>query len=276
MWESDRFCSGGESFSVSKPVIQASDDPTLFLSGRRGIFHCKFPMAPGLYEVHLLFAETAGLQENARTVGFSLNGGSTNSLDVVDDAGQGDAATTKVFTDVEPESDGSIHLDFTTPDSFLNAVEIMPGVPHRMLPVRIVAGRRSSYRDLSGNLWLPDRYHFGGEKSGRPFLRVEADLPTGRPTVTMYASLEFGQTLTVSPPQILITSLQDSSIHGSGTDNLTVLLSGMHLTGQATCTTSASVNMFTTQYDLRVGGHSDQAQLDSLFSGAAQDFYGLR
>jgi len=92
MWESDRFCSGGESFSVSKPVIQASDDPTLFLSGRRGIFHCKFPMAPGLYEVHLLFAETAGLQENARTVGFSLNGGSTNSLDVVDDAGQGDAA----------------------------------------------------------------------------------------------------------------------------------------------------------------------------------------
>jgi len=165
MWESDRFCSGGESFSVSKPVIQASDDPTLFLSGRRGIFHCKFPMVPGLYEVHLLFAETAGLQENARTVGFSLNGGSTNSLDVVDDAGQGDAATTKVFTDVEPESDGSIHLDFMTPDSFLNAVEIMPGVPHRMLPVRIVAGRRSSYRDLSGNLWLPDRYHFGGRAS---------------------------------------------------------------------------------------------------------------
>ena len=57
-------------------------------------------------------------------------------------------------------------------------------------------------------------------------------------------------------------TLQDSSVHGSGTGNLTVSLTGMYLTGQATCTTLGLVNLFTTQYDLRVSGHSDWAQMD--------------
>ncbi len=165
VWDTDRFCAGGDSFSVAQPLIQGTNDPQLFQGGRHGVFHCSFPVTPGVYEVHLLFAETAGLQENARTVGFSLNGGRTNSLDVVDDAGGDDAATTKVFTDVEPTTDGSIHLDFTAPDSFLNALEILPGIPHRPLPVRILAGRNAPYRDSSGNLWLPDQSFFGGRPS---------------------------------------------------------------------------------------------------------------
>jgi hypothetical protein len=53
---------------------------------------------------------------------------------VVDDAGGDDIATTKVFTDVAPASDGNIHVDFTTPDAFVNAIEILQGTPHRMLP----------------------------------------------------------------------------------------------------------------------------------------------
>jgi hypothetical protein len=165
MWEADHFCSGGDSFSVSKPGIQGTDDPQLFVGGRRGVFHCSFPMPPGSYEVHLLFAETAGLQENARAVTFSVNGGPVNTLDVVDDAGAGDAATTKVFTDVEPQKDGAVHLEFTNPLSFLNAVEIFPGLPQRALPIRIVAGRHSSFNDAAGNVWLPDRYYFGGRAS---------------------------------------------------------------------------------------------------------------
>jgi Malectin domain len=165
VWDTDRFCSGGDSFSVAQPSIQGTNDTELFKGGRHGVFHCSFPVTPGVYEVHLLFAETAGLQENARTVGFSLNGGPTNSLDVVDDAGSNNSATTKVFTDIEPTSDGNIHLDFTAPDSFLNAVEILPGIAHRPLPVRILAGRNAPYRDSSGNLWLPDQSFFGGRPS---------------------------------------------------------------------------------------------------------------
>lgn len=160
-WESDRFCTGGDSFSVTGHMIQGTEDAQLFSAGRHGAFHCRYPVAPGTYEVHLLFAETSGFLENSRNVAFSINGGPVVNLDVVDDAGGDDIATTKVFTDVRPESDGTIHLDFNAPESFLNAVEILPGASHGMVPVRIVAGP-SLYRDSKGNVWVPDRYFFGG------------------------------------------------------------------------------------------------------------------
>jgi hypothetical protein len=164
IWNPDQFCSGGSTFSVTGHTIQGTEDVPLFSSGRRGMFHCKYRVPPGVYEVHLLFAETSGLQENSRNVGFSINGGPSYNLDVVDDAGGDDIATTKVLADVAPTSDGTIHLDFTTPDAFVNAIEILPGTPHGMLPVRIVVGH-SSYRDSKGNIWRSDRYFFGGRLS---------------------------------------------------------------------------------------------------------------
>jgi hypothetical protein len=163
-WESDHFCSGGTTFSVTGHTIQGTEDPALFSSGRRGVFYCSYPVQPGAYEVHLLFAETSGLQENSRNVGFSINGGPLTTLDVVDDAGGDDISTTKVFTDVAPASDGTIHVDFVTPEAFVNAIEILPGTPHRMLPVRIVVGH-FPYTDSSGNVWVPERYVFGGRLS---------------------------------------------------------------------------------------------------------------
>ena len=159
-WEKDRFCSGGSSFSVAGHVIRGTEDAQLFSTGRRGVFHCSYPVQPGTYEVHLLFAETAGILENSRNVAFSINGSATN-LDVVDDAGGNDIATTKVFLDIAPQNDGMIHVDFNTPESFLNAIEILPGTPQRMLPIRIIAGP-SLYGDSNGNVWMPDRYFFGG------------------------------------------------------------------------------------------------------------------
>lgn len=163
-WDSDHFCSGGTSFSVTDHSIQGTQDPQLFFSGRRGVVHCNFPVPPGTYEVHLLFAETSGLQEASRNVAFSINGGPPTNLDVVDDAGGNDIATTKVFTDVAPASDGTVHVDFANSEAFVNAIEILQGAPHRMLPVRIVVGH-SPYRDSNGNVWMPDRYFFGGRLS---------------------------------------------------------------------------------------------------------------
>ncbi len=163
-WMSDRFCSGGSSFSVTGHTIQGTEDPQLFTAGRRGIFHCNYPVPPGVYEIHLLFAETAGFQENSRFVGFSINGKPLTTLDLVDDAGGNDISTTKVYPDVEPESDGTIRLDFSNPDAFLNAIEIRPSTAHRVLPVRIVVGH-SPYHDSQGNIWMPDRYFFGGRLS---------------------------------------------------------------------------------------------------------------
>jgi hypothetical protein len=166
-WATDNFCSGGTAFSVAGHIIQGTEDSELFSSGRRGIFRCGYPVPPGTYELHLLFAETAGLQENSRNVVFSINGRPPTSLDVVDDAGGDDMATTKVVTDVAPASDGTIHLDFSTPESFVNAIEILPSAPNRVLPVRIVVGH-SPYLDSNHNVWVSDRYFFGGRVSDFP------------------------------------------------------------------------------------------------------------
>jgi hypothetical protein len=163
-WDRDTFCSGGEPFSVTGRTIQGAEDPQLFAAGRRGAFHCQYPVPPGTYELHLLFAETSGLQEASRNVAFSVNGGPLQNLDVVDDAGGSDIATTKVIIDVAPASDGTIHLDFATSEAFLNAIEILPGIAHRMLPVRIIVGH-AAFRDSSNNAWMPDRYYFGGRLS---------------------------------------------------------------------------------------------------------------
>jgi hypothetical protein len=85
-------------------------------------------------------------------------------MDVVDDAGGDDIATTKIFTGVSPASDGTIHVDFTDPQSFVNAIEILQAPSHGMLPARIVVGH-SAYLDSNGNVWTPDRYFFGGRLS---------------------------------------------------------------------------------------------------------------
>jgi len=163
-WDSDHFCSGGSSFSVTGHIIQGTQDPQLFSSGRRGVFHCNYPVPPGTYEIHLLFAETSGLQEASRNSAFAINGGPPVNLDVVDDAGGDDMATTKIITDVTPAGDGAIHVDFASSEAFVNAIEILESVPHRMLPIRIVVGH-SPHRDSNGNVWMPDRYFFGGRLS---------------------------------------------------------------------------------------------------------------
>jgi hypothetical protein len=163
-WQSDRFCSGGNTFSVTGHTILGTDDTQLFSSGRQGMFKCSYPVPSGLYEVRLLFAETAGLQENRRNVVFSINGASPENLDVMDDAAGDDIATTKIYTGIAPGKDGMIHIDFMSQDSFVNGIEILPSANERMLPVRIIAGH-SAYRDASGNLWQPDRYFFGGRLS---------------------------------------------------------------------------------------------------------------
>jgi hypothetical protein len=176
-WSSDTFCAGGTSFSAPARPILGTFDTQLFLSGRSGLFRCAFPVPAGTYEVHLLFAETTSVEETGRTVDFSLNGGPTRSVDVVDDAGGNDTATEKVFTNIQPEQDGKIYFDFTSNQSYLNAIEILPAIPDRMLPVRIYAGE-TPYHDSEGNLWLPNRYYFGGRESHYEVVDA-ANLPDG-------------------------------------------------------------------------------------------------
>ena len=160
-WMPGNYCTGGDSLSESIHQIAGTEDPTIFLGGLRGHAHCVFPVDPGIYEVHLLFAEASDLPEATDRSVFSLNGGENISLDLVDDAGGDFIADTKVFRGVRPEYDGTIHIDFAGEISALKAVEFLPAPSEEILPIRIVAGSKL-YKDPEGNVWLPDRYVIGG------------------------------------------------------------------------------------------------------------------
>jgi hypothetical protein len=155
------YCSGGANLSESNQRVAGTEDPAIFLGGIRGNAHCVFPVDPGIYEVHLLFAEASDLLEATSRAVFSLNGGDNISLDVVDDAGGDYIADTKVLRGVRPENDGTIHIDFVSEISAIKAVEILPAPSEALLPIRIVAGL-NVYKDPEGIIWLPDRYVLGG------------------------------------------------------------------------------------------------------------------
>jgi hypothetical protein len=160
-WTPGNYCASGASLSEPSQRIAGTEDPAIFLGGVRGHTHCVFSVDPGIYEVHLLFAEASDLPEATNRSVVSLNGGENISLDIVDDAGGDYIADTKVFRGVRPENDGSIHIDFVGEISAMKAVEILPAPSEALLPIRIVAASRP-YKDLEGNVWLPDRYVIGG------------------------------------------------------------------------------------------------------------------
>ena len=96
-------------------------------------------------------------------------------------------ADERVFKDIYPDPGGVLRLNFmqerSTPS--LNALEILPGLPHRQLPVRIVM-QHSAFTDHEGNVWHPDNYFQSGAIS---------DLPrevSGTPDPALYAEERYG------------------------------------------------------------------------------------
>ena len=172
-WTPDRYCSSGDSVTVPAQKIAGTEDPYIYLGGVRGIAHCIFPVKPGNYEVHFHFAETTDLQTATRPALVSINARAENSFDVVDHAGGDGIATSMVLTGIRPETDGAIHLDYTSEVSLLDAVEILPADSEALLPVRITANP-VSITDSANNVWLSDRYFTGGRRGQFPDLTKTA------------------------------------------------------------------------------------------------------
>jgi hypothetical protein len=166
-WITDQYCTGGTTFSHPNHEIQGTDDPALFQEGREGKLQCRIPVPPGTYQLLLLFADTAGDKEAAREVDLSIDNAATAALDIVDEAGGDDVVVGKVFAGIHPMSDGAIHLDFTSDQSFVNAAELTPSEPDGGLPLRMLAGP-AIFRDDQGNTWLPERFFQGGRRSFHP------------------------------------------------------------------------------------------------------------
>jgi len=167
LWLSDRYFKGGETFRRDSREISRTQDPEIFRSGRQGQFVYEIPLSPGTYELHLYFAETSFESEALRSVSVAINGLPVSTLDVASDAEGVNTATMKIFKDISPAKDGILHLTFQgTGPSFVNALEILPGTPGKMIPVRIAA-RDTIYRDHLGQVWMPDQYFLGGRRSSR-------------------------------------------------------------------------------------------------------------
>jgi hypothetical protein len=163
-WLSDQSCKGGTAFSHAMREIQGTDDPALFLEGREGKFQCRIRVPPGSYQLQLLFADTAGDKEAARQVDFSINNVVTSALDVVDEAGGDDVVVGKVYVGIHPLNDGTIHLDFTSDGSFVNAAELTRSDSDRGLALRMLAGPAIVHDD-QGDTWLPERFFQGGRRT---------------------------------------------------------------------------------------------------------------
>ena len=165
-WGLGKFCSGGSRFHRPGHTILGAADGAIFQSGLDGAADCAIPEPPGTYEVHLLFADTTGAAEAAHHFLLSINHVQEIPLDIVDEAEGDDRAVTKVLTDVHPQADGRIHIGLQSDAAFINAIEVYPGTPHHMLPLRVVAGG-SSFTDAQGRAWTADRYFFGGSEARR-------------------------------------------------------------------------------------------------------------
>jgi hypothetical protein len=205
VWASDRFFRGGSVATSANHPIWGTRDPRLYQSWRQGTFTYEIPAKPGSYELRLHFAETYFGEGNA--AGFG--GENTRFFDIlINDvpvkrhfsvAGEGglNVAMVKVFQDVSPAPDGFVHIGFSksSNEPFVNAIELTPGLPGRLAPIRLIA-QPPGYTDANGRVWTSDRLAVGGQVVTR-----SADV-TGSDDPQLYAGERFGNfsyTIPVTP-----------------------------------------------------------------------------
>jgi hypothetical protein len=210
VWESDRYYSGGEVITASQATLQRAEISHLIKVARAGDFEYTIPLKPGIYEVHLFFAEMQyGFEpeeggETSRLFNVYANDRLIlEALDVFSDAGGGGKIDEKVFTDISPAQDGKLHLSFRSAKdkALLNGLAILPGIRGRMRPIRITA-RTSPYLSQDQQLWEPDRYFRGG----RSVVRLNAVESSSDPE--MYQSERYGNftyTIPVAPGSYRLT-----------------------------------------------------------------------
>lgn len=160
----------------------------LFDHWRNGDFSYDIPLRPGVYELHLYFVSTEPASNGASTFSVRINGQpALSGFDVYSDAMGANIADERVFRDVSPSSDGMLHLNFDSErgTALLNALEILPGTPHRQLPIRITM-QPEAYTDHSGQFWHPDTYFLSGYAS------TKREQVAGTPDPDIFASERYG------------------------------------------------------------------------------------
>jgi hypothetical protein len=187
-WEADHFFHGGGSWRRPATFIARTSDPLIFEQWRTGDFFYDIPLPPGVYELHLYFVTSERSNENTSTFTVGINGNSVlQGFDVNSDAFGENIADERVFRDVSPSKDGYLHLSFTGERGVpaLSALEILPGIPHQQIPVRLVT-QPTPFTDHDGQFWHPDTYFMNGRMSS------QRQQIAGSPDPDLFAAERYG------------------------------------------------------------------------------------
>jgi hypothetical protein len=186
-WGADRYYDGGivqlgprhffppiADVGLFRSIREAVSDDKMVPQTERG-FRYDIPLTPGVYEMRLYFADPlrqadADRKEDAqneRHLQINLNGRPLLvNFDPIADGGDA-AVDVRVFKDVRPGDDGKLHLDFLDFGSnfgraFVSALELTPGIPGKLKPIRIAAGLQSDFVDSGRTRWSRDSYFIDG------------------------------------------------------------------------------------------------------------------
>ncbi len=186
-WDADRYYDGGAVKPGPRYFFPPISDEGLFTTMREALsddkmipqsdrgFRYDIPLPAGVYELRLYFAdplrqpdgERKEDAQNERHLQINLNGRPLLvDFDPIADAGAA-ALDIRVFKDVQPAADGKLHLEFLDfgtnfGRAFISALELTPGTPGRLRPIRIAAARRSDFVDSDRTRWSSDRYFIDG------------------------------------------------------------------------------------------------------------------
>ena len=177
VWQPDEYSHSGGTWNRPDSVAAGTSNPLLFKHWRDGSFSYDIPLRPGTYELHLYFIATEPDSSGSITFSISINGKTIlPGFDINVDAHGSNIADERIFRDIAPGSDGVLHLGFAGEhgSATLSAIEILPGTPHRQLPIRLVT-QSTSYTDHSGQFWHPDNDYRDGY-SGTNRAKIEGTL----------------------------------------------------------------------------------------------------
>jgi Malectin domain len=198
LWGADEYVHGGGPWRRTPALLAATSEPMLFDQWRLGDFNYDIPVRPGVYELHLYFVTTERSSDTWSTFNVRINGKlELQGFDINSDSLGEDIADERIFRDVTPATDGMIHISFASERGApqLNALELLPGLPHKQLPIRLLM-QRTSFTDHTGQLWHSDNYFTNGRLSD------QHQLVTGTPDPDLFTEERYGHfryTLPVDP-----------------------------------------------------------------------------
>ncbi len=188
-WEADRYYEGGVPQPGPRHFFPPVADEGPFRTMREAItadmtvpqsqrqFRYDIPLRSGVYELRLYFADPlrqpdVDLKEDAqnrRHFQINLNGHPLMvDIDPIADAGSA-AVDARVFKDVYPAADGKLHLEFLSSwgrPAFVSALELTPGTPGKLKPIRLSA-HQSDFVDADSTHWSGDNYFIEGRTTLR-------------------------------------------------------------------------------------------------------------